>query len=101
VFVSVDPAGTDELTDELRNGLERFLYEKKNAGYDLKIEPAVYVPLDVKLMIGVNPEFFVNDVRVALNQVLGSRTFKDKKGFSIRIISLSGIQYLQAGCIML
>lgn len=81
VFVSVDPIGIEELSDELKNGLEKFLNERKLAGYDLKVVPAVYVPLDIKLKISVNPDFFVKDVRDTLNQVLSSRAFNGKKGF--------------------
>lgn len=81
VFVSVDPIGTEELSDELKNGLEKFLNEKKLAGYDLKVVPAVYVPLYIKLKISVNPDFFVKDVRESLNQILSNRTFNGKKGF--------------------
>lgn len=81
VFVSVDPIGTEELSDELKNGLEKFLNERKLAGYDLKVVPAVYVPLYIKLKISVNPDFFVKDVRESLNKALSNRTFNGKKGF--------------------
>ncbi len=82
VFVSVDPVGTEKLPDELKNNLEKFLNERKLAGYDLKVMSAVYVPVEIKLKICVKPIFFVRDVKEALNQALSNKALANgKKGF--------------------
>jgi hypothetical protein len=59
--------------EELRRHLERF----RLAGHDLEVSGPRYAPLEVEVLVCVEPGYFRGDVREALLEVLGSRTLPD------------------------
>jgi hypothetical protein len=82
VFISVDPIGSQALTESLRAGLYSFLKARKLAGYDLEITPTTYVPLLIGLQVCARPDAFIGDVRAALLRALSNRTNPDgSQGF--------------------
>lgn len=82
VFVALDPAGADRLSPALEQRARAFLGGFKQAGYDLEIDPPVYVPLEIEVRICVAPDHFVGDVRRAVLAVLSNRVLPDgRKGF--------------------
>ncbi|MBI4650388.1 baseplate J/gp47 family protein [Candidatus Desantisbacteria bacterium] len=82
VRVTLDPAGTEELSDDLKNAVLKHLRTRKMAGYDIQIFPAVYVPLDIKIEFCVKDTAFRDQVLMDLNKVLGSsKSIDGVKGF--------------------
>jgi hypothetical protein len=77
VFVALDPAGTDEVSTELERRARAFLTRFKQAGYDLEIDQPQYVPLQIEITVCVHPDYFVNDVRRALLDLLSNRVLAD------------------------
>ena len=77
VFVSADRFGggpvDDAFATRLRDHLERF----RLAGYDLNVDPPIFVPLEIELRICVLAGHFRSDVRRAVLRVLGSDTAPD------------------------
>ena len=82
VFVSIDPSGTVKMSNELKNNLEKYLNRRKLSGYDLKIEPAVYVPLEIKLRICIKKNYFAKDVKEVLEDALSSKAFFHPDNFT-------------------
>jgi len=73
VFVSIDRkaglAVDEEFETAIRNHLNRF----RMAGYDLEIDPPRFVPLDIKLLICVEEDYFRGDVKAALLESFSNR----------------------------
>jgi hypothetical protein len=72
VFITVDRTGglpvDGAFADRLRGFLERF----RLAGQDVEIEPPVFVPLEVEMMVCVGPDRFRGDVRADLLDVFST-----------------------------
>jgi hypothetical protein len=72
VFVTADRVGgvvvDADFERELRAHLERF----RMAGYDLEVDGPRFVPLDVELLVCVEPEYFRAHVKAAVLDVLSS-----------------------------
>jgi hypothetical protein len=82
VFVSIDPLGRVELTDELEQKVRTQLDAFRMAGYDLEIRPPIYVPLDIAVNVCVKPDHFRADVQQELLRVLSARLLSDgARGF--------------------
>ncbi len=77
VFVSIDPIGRTELTDDLKQKVIDLLNAYRMAGYDLEIRPPIYVPLDLAITICVRPDHFRADVQQALLDALSARQLPD------------------------
>jgi hypothetical protein len=81
VFITVDPAGGAELTDSLRQAVDRWVRRFLQTGYDLEINSPVYVPLDIEIIVCTDPEHFRSDVYQILLRELGSGTSAGRQGF--------------------
>jgi hypothetical protein len=77
VFETVDPAGTDTLTDTLEHAVRTHLTRYKQAGYDLEIDPPRFVPLEIALLVCVEPDHFRSDVEQAVGVALSARLLPD------------------------
>ena len=77
VFIAAEPVGNGNMSKALRRSLTRTVDEYRLAGQDALIEPPQYVPLEIELAVCVDPDYFQSDVRVLLQQVLGSGTLPD------------------------
>lgn len=66
VFAAVDPLGTDELEEELREELYRWLERFRMAGRDIRIDGAHYVPLEVSMRVCVSSGQLRSTVRARL-----------------------------------
>ena len=77
VFVTADRVGglavDDVFETELRAHLERF----RMAGYDLEVDGPRFVPLDVELLVCVEPDYFRAHVQAAVLDVLSSAVRSD------------------------
>jgi hypothetical protein len=77
VFVTVDPTGRSDVPAELQQRLRDWVSRYTLAGYDLKIDSPIYVPLEVEIDVCVAPDHFRAHVEEALLMALSNRTFPD------------------------
>jgi hypothetical protein len=68
VRVTIDPAGTDELTPEIRKKVMQHLDVVRLIGEDLEVCQPVFVPLQIKVLLCVDKEHWVEAVRYELEQ---------------------------------
>ncbi|OPY51007.1 MAG: Baseplate J-like protein [Methanosaeta sp. PtaU1.Bin112] len=68
VQVAVDPAGTAELSDELRDEVAGHLQAVGLIGEDLEIRGPSFVPLDIKVTLCVHQDYWTEDIRFILGQ---------------------------------
>lgn len=81
-FVAVDRKGGLEVDDAFKREMAAWLERFRLAGYDVEINGAVYVPLDLALRVCVKPDYFRADVKAALLEALGNRDLADgRRGF--------------------
>lgn len=76
VFLTVDPVAGVEI-DEIRDDLVRDLDRYRLAGYDLAILDPLYVPLDIALLVCIEPDAFGDQVELALREEFGTGTLAD------------------------
>jgi hypothetical protein len=82
VFVTLDRLGGLPVDDAFKQDVLTFLDRFRMAGYDLEVEGAVLVPLDIRLTVCVQPGFFRADVKAALLAALSAGTLSDgTRGF--------------------
>jgi len=77
--VAIDPLGKEGLDDDLRQEMEGFLYRFRRMGQDLAVMPAIYVPLDLTLIVCVLPHYLKGHVEVALLNRFSNRKLPDGK----------------------
>ncbi|MGB6722187.1 MAG: putative baseplate assembly protein [Terracidiphilus sp.] len=73
VFIAAEPENAGTLTPALKKALTQTVNRYRLAGQDIQLESPQYVPLEIKLTVCVDPEYFAADVKQALLQVLGSQ----------------------------
>lgn len=73
VFIAAEPRNAGNLTQALAKALTRNVNRYRLAGQDIQLESPQYVPLEIKLTVCVDPDYFQADVRQTLLQVLGSQ----------------------------
>jgi hypothetical protein len=77
MFVTVQRKGGRQVDDGFKIRLRNFLERFRLAGYDLEVEPPIFVPLDIAFTVCVAPGYFRSTVKSALldvfsNRILGS-----------------------------
>jgi hypothetical protein len=77
VFITVDRSGGRPVDAAFVNSLRAFLEQFRLAGYDLEIEPPLFVPLDVAFTVCVAPGYAPATVRSALLELFSSRILAD------------------------
>ena len=84
---------------------ESALQAKKLAGFDVQVEDAKYAPMHIALVVHVKPEFFVRQVRQAVEAVAGPLGFFAPSHFGFgdavrlsdlysAVLSVQGVQYI-------
>jgi predicted phage baseplate assembly protein len=73
VLVAIDPLGTKPASDFLLEEIEQHLYRYRRMGHDVVVKPAAYVPLDIVLMVCVQPDYLRGHVKAALLEVFSNR----------------------------
>ncbi|MCE4555808.1 baseplate J/gp47 family protein [Roseateles cellulosilyticus] len=82
VRVTIDPAGTTAFDDALRQRVADHLESVRLIGEDLELRPPRFVPLDVRIVVCLAPEFWREDLRFILDQEFGTRYTSDgRRGF--------------------
>jgi hypothetical protein len=72
VFLTPDRLGGDAIEAEFAIDMRRHLERFRMAGYDLKVAPPRFVPLDVELHVCVKAGYFRSEVRRAVERALSS-----------------------------
>lgn len=68
VRVTIDPLGTTELTDDLRNGVYTHLEAVRLLGEDLEIRPPEFVPLDITVWLCIHSDYWTQDIKALLEE---------------------------------
>lgn len=89
VFLTIDPVGRTDLTQELERSVQDWVARYAQAGYDLQLDSPVFVPLQIEVDVWAAPDHFRADVEEALlvalsNQLLpgGERGFFHPDNFT-------------------
>lgn len=77
VFLAVEPENAGNLTPALKRSLTWLVNRYRLAGQDVQLESPQYVPLEIRLTVCVDPEYFQSDVKQALLAALGSQLQPD------------------------
>lgn len=81
-FVAVDRKGGLEVDEEFKQKIHRHLELYRLAGYDVEIQGAETVPLDVAMTVCVKPGYFRAKVKKALLDAFSNRDLPDgRRGF--------------------
>ena len=82
VQVAIDPFGSEDLDQDLRELVEGGLYRYRRIGHDLRVQPAKYVPLDIVLTVCVLPHYLRAHVEAGLLDLFSNRILPaGKSGF--------------------
>jgi hypothetical protein len=73
VFITAEPQGAGNLTPSLTKALKQNINRYRLAGQDIQLESPQYVPLEISLIVCVDPTYFQSYVKQSLKQVLGSQ----------------------------
>jgi hypothetical protein len=68
VRVTIDPIGTNEISDELRRKVSAYLDAVRLIGEDIEIRPPKFVPLEIEVSLCAEPEIWAEDIRFVLEQ---------------------------------
>lgn len=82
VRVTIDPVGTNILTDPLRRQVARALDAVRLIGEDIEIRPPRFVPLEISITLCASAEYWPEDVKFILEQEFSAtRTPDGRLGF--------------------
>ena len=80
--VVIDPLGREEADTELLEEIENRLYRYRRIGHDLVVKAADRVPLEIELVICVQPSHLKGHVKAALLDLFSNRSLPDgRRGF--------------------
>ncbi len=68
VRITVDPVGTSNLSEGLREKVVQHLEAVRLLGEDLEVRPPHFVPLNIKVSLCLKPGYWVEDVKFLLEQ---------------------------------
>ncbi len=72
VRLTIDPAGTTILGDDLRRDVARYLEAVRLIGEDLEIRPPLFVPLEIRVAVCAASDYWPEDLRFILEQEFSS-----------------------------
>ena len=82
VFLAIDPVGRTDVPPPLQTRVLNWVKRYTQTGYDLEIDPPIYVPLEIAIQICVEPDHFRTDVEQALLDTLSTQTLpRGGRGF--------------------
>lgn len=68
VRITIDPKGTNELEEAVREKIARHLNAVRLIGEDLEIRPPRFVPLEIGVIVCAHPDYWPEDIRAILEQ---------------------------------
>lgn len=82
VRLTIDPAGTNVLTDKTRRKVARYLEAVRLIGEDIELRPPRFVPLDIKVVLCAASDHWPEDLSFALDEEFSSGWTSDgRMGF--------------------
>jgi predicted phage baseplate assembly protein len=82
VLVAIDPVGTDEADQTLLDEIAQHLEQYRLVGYDVIVEQAEYVPIELDMTVCVLPHYLRGHVEAALLDLFSNRLLPNgKRGF--------------------
>jgi len=72
VFIAAEPQNAGNLSPALKKALTKLVNRYRLAGQDIQLESPQYVPLEIELIVCVDPDYFQSDVKQALQLALGT-----------------------------
>lgn len=82
VRVTIDPTGTTQLDDTLRATIAAHLESVRLIGEDIELRGPRFVPLDIRIVVCVAPEYWREDLRYVLEQEFSNTWTSDgRRGF--------------------
>ena len=82
VRITIDPAGTNELSPELRKHVAAYLNAVRLIGEDLEIRPPAFVPLEIDVVLCAAPDVWPEDIQFVLEQEFSTGWTPDgRRGF--------------------
>lgn len=72
VQVTIDPVGREDLDDDLRRRVAAHLDAVRLIGEDIEIRPPLFVPLDIEVVVCVDADHWVSDLRSELRDAFGA-----------------------------
>jgi hypothetical protein len=75
--LAVDPRGTDDSIEKLRQPLLDYLDTRRLAGYDLEVIGAIYLPVDLAIEFCLKPGFIPADVQEEIERALSISVLPD------------------------
>jgi hypothetical protein len=76
-FVTIDRLGGLEVDDEFEKDILQCLEKYRMAGQDVEVDGPRYVPLEIEMIVCVEPDYFRSDVKAALLKVFSDRILPD------------------------
>ncbi len=73
VFIAIDPVGRIEVTARLEHQIKDWVTRSTMTGYDLEIDPPIYVPLEIEIDVCVVRDHFRAEVEQAVLLALSHR----------------------------
>lgn len=77
VYLTADRMGGAAVDDRFEDDLRAWLEKYRMAGYDLEVDAPVYVPLEIGVLICVEPHTLRSDIATIAAEVLGSGVMRD------------------------
>ncbi|HTX40566.1 MAG TPA: baseplate J/gp47 family protein [Acidobacteriaceae bacterium] len=74
VFISVDPEGTQTISDTTKATIVAGMENYRMAGHDVDVNAPVYVSLELTINVCAEPGYLAPDIQQALLQLLGTGT---------------------------
>jgi hypothetical protein len=82
VQVTIDPVGNTRVRDDLRRRVLSHLNAVRLIGEDIEIRAPRWVPLDIEVVVCIDPAFWLNDIRFVIEQAFSDGLDRDgRKAF--------------------
>lgn len=78
VFLGVDRLNGARVDDAFKTKMRRHLESYRMAGHDLEIDSPGLVPLEIEMIVCVEPDYFKSDVKDNLLGIFNNRTLPDE-----------------------
>ena len=77
--VTVDPPGTEDDDENLRNKISGSLHRYRRMGHDLAVQRVQYVPLEIEIEVCVQPHYLRAHIEAELLDLFSTRVLNNKR----------------------
>ena len=82
VFIAIDRYGGKRVDEDFKVKVRNFLNKYRLACYDIEIKEPIYVPLDIRINVRVDSNYFASQIKQALLKIFSNHDIPDgKRGF--------------------